>query len=221
MTEAELYLLFSEPIPGAVPSPLPEAIRRETIERSLWSPEEKAILRAHAAHYLMRFSLRSDPIEAFLTAYREAIRWPALVGIANPIAHTAHTVRWAQKIFSEGLEGIARETPPLHLWTGLLPVSVEIGLADLLAQRTATLWLRTAGYEQFGLPNLAHPLEDLRETGWVHSLFELLFDWMYFQKRPLQVGNAIEVPERGRYVVETFAPGVLALVEWQGEPEHG
>lgn len=221
MREAELYWLFSEPVAGAIPQPLPEAISRETIECSLWSAEEKALLRAHVAYRLQRFFLMPDPIEAFLEAYREALSWPALIGVANPIAHTAHTVRWVQKIFSDGLEGIARETPPLHLWTGLLPVSVEVSLADLLAQRTESLWLRTAGYEQFGLPNLAHPLQDLRETAWVHSLFELLFDWMYFQQRPLQAGEAIEVPERGRYVVETFAPGILALVEWQEEPEHG
>ncbi len=220
MRQGELYLLFAEAVEGAVPEPLPPLLAQETIERSLWNAQEKAILRLHVAHWRWTFSLEPDPIEAFLAVYRQAAHLPGLVGIANPVAHTAHTARWVHRMFSDGLEAIARETPPLHLWTGLLPVEVELSLADLLAERTTALWLRTAGYEQFGVPNLAHPLKDLRETGWVHSLFELLFDWMYFQKRALEAGDAIEVPERGRYLIESFAPGVLALIEWKGETEN-
>lgn len=214
MKEALLYVLLEKPIEGATVGQLPEAVMRETIGRSLWSAEEKARLYAHRAYAEWLFSLEPDPIEAFLQAYQAIVALPKVVGIANPVAQTAHTIEWTQKIFADGLVATARETPPLHLWTGLVPVQVEPSLSDLLAERTHTLWLRTAGYEQFGLPNLAHPLADLRETGWIHSLFEMLFDWMYFERRILQPGEAIEVPERGRYLIEAFVPGVLALTEW-------
>lgn len=202
---------------GAIPAPLPPDLARQTIESSLWSPSEKDLLRQHTAYLEVRQTLGTDPIETFLEVYRTVLTVPGIIGIANPIAHTAHHIRWVERLFTDGLEKVARETPPLHLWTGLLPVEVEVSLADLLRERAATLWLRTAGYGQFGLPDLAHPLSDLRETGWVHSLFELLFDWMYFERRPLRAGDAIEVPERGRYFVEGFMPGVLALVEWKAE----
>ncbi|MEN3041144.1 MAG: hypothetical protein ABDH66_06370 [Bacteroidia bacterium] len=212
-----LYFLLSKPTSEAVDAPLPPDLMRQTIEASLWSPDEKAKLRSHSAYIEKHFPITDDPIETFLAAYREALQIPEILGIANPTAHTAHHIRWAEKIFADGLEEIARRTPPLHLWTGLIPVEVEPSLADLLQERHTILWLRTAGYEQFDLPNLAHPLADLREVGWIHSLFELLFDWMYFERRPLQVGDAIEVPERGRYLIETFMPGTLALIEWKEE----
>lgn len=215
--KGRLYLLFSAPVEGAVPTPLPEAIARETIGRSLWNSEEKNYLLQHTAHREVHFALAPNPIEAFLRVYREAAQQPHLIGIANPLAHTAHSASWARRLFDEGLEQVARETPPLHLWTGLLPVQVELSLEGLLAGQSASLWLRTAGYAQFGLPELAHPLQDLRETGWVHSLFELLFDWMYFHRHPLHIGEAIEIPERGRYLIEPFEEGVVALIEWKEE----
>lgn len=215
-----LYFLLEEPIPKAEPTPLPLDLQRQTIETSFWSENEKALLRQHQAHLLYETPIDGDPIETFLRAYRAAAETPHAIGIANPISHTAHHIRWAQRIFADGLESTARETPPLHLWTGLIPVEVEVSLADLLQERTTALWLRTAGYELFGLPNLAHPIADVRETGWVHSLFELLFDWMYFDGRPLEVGDAIEVPERGRYLIEDFMPSVLALIEWKVSAEH-
>ncbi|MCS6895596.1 MAG: hypothetical protein NZZ60_05545 [Bacteroidia bacterium] len=210
-----LYFLLNEPVDGAVAMPLPPEVMRQTIEASLWSSEEKDKLRQHAAYIEQRFPVIADPISAFLEIYQEALKTPQILGIANPIAHTAHHIRWVEKIFSEGLEKVARETPPLHLWTGLVPVEVEVSLAELLRERRTALWVRTAGYEQFSLPNLAHPIADLREVGWVHSLFELLFDWMYFEQRPLRPGDAIEVPERGRYTIEDFMPGTLALIEWR------
>ncbi|MCX7607381.1 MAG: hypothetical protein N2170_08990 [Bacteroidia bacterium] len=220
MREGVLFFLFERGPAEATPAPLPHSLIRETIERSLWSAEEKRLLRSHTSYLERRFSLQPDPVESFLAIYEEAARIPGLVGIANPVAHTAHTAKWVHKLFADGLQQVARETPPLHLWTGLFPVSVEPSLADLLAERSASLWLRTAGYEQFGLPNLAHPLQDIRETGWIHSLFELLFDWMYFQKRPLQPGEAIEVPERGRYTLQSFDEGVVALIEWNEQNGH-
>ncbi|MCS7162295.1 MAG: hypothetical protein NZ958_03045 [Bacteroidia bacterium] len=214
MTEAQLYLLLAEPIAGAVPEPLPPHLAVQTIERSLWSAEEKSLLKRHKAHTLWTFSLNTDPVRAFIEAYKYLQDLPHLVGVANPIACTAHHARWIRKIFADGLEAVALRTPPLHLWTGLVLVEMELSLSSLLEGKTAALWLRTAGYEQFGLPNLAHPLQDPREIGWIHSLFEVLFDWMYFEGRALQVGDRLEVPERGRYEVGTFLPGVLALIEW-------
>lgn len=217
MSTLTLYFLLEHPVEKAMPEPLPEALQQKTIETSFWAEEEKQILRRHVAYMPYEIPPGADSIERFLQAYRFAVQIPHIIGIANPIAHTAHHIRWARRLFEEGLESVARETPPLHLWTGLVPVEVEVSLADLLRERTTALWLRTAGYEQFGLPNLAHPIADVRETGWVHSLFELLFDWMYFDGRPLQTGDAIEVPERGRYFIEDFMPGVLALVEWKDD----
>ncbi|MCS7153068.1 MAG: hypothetical protein N2253_02125 [Bacteroidia bacterium] len=217
MKEIELYFLLEKPIAGAEPSPLPAELAGQSIEASLWSKEEKEKLRQHTAYLRRTFPVEKDAVETFLQAYRTAIQVPHIIGIANPTARTAHHIRWAEKIFSDGLEDIARQTPPLHLWTGLVPVEVELSLTDLLRDRLSTLWLRTAGYEQFSLPNLAHPIKDLRETGWVHSLFEILFDWMYHEKRAFAAGDAIEIPERGRYLVEDFMPGVLALIEWREE----
>ncbi|MCX8113102.1 MAG: hypothetical protein N3E49_07935 [Bacteroidia bacterium] len=217
MKAITLYFILEHPVDEAIPSPLPPELALQTIETSFWSEEEKELLRRHTAYLERSFPIEANPIETFLQAYRIASTFSHILGIANPVARTAHHIRWAQRIFSDGLETIARQTPPLHLWTGLVPVEVELSLTDLLRDRTTSLWLRTAGYEQFGLPNLAHPIADLRETGWVHSLFELLFDWMYFEGRPLQAGDAIEVPERGRYMLEGFMPGVLALMEWREE----
>ncbi len=216
--KGHLYFLLSKPVEGATPTPLPPAIAAQTIEASLWSPEEKAHLRTHTAYLSWTFSLEPDPIEAFLEAYRAATRFPALVGIANPRAYTAHTARWAHRLFEDGLEAVARQTPPLHLWTGLQPFQVEPTWEALLAGQLTALWLRTVGYSQFGLPELAHPLNDLRETGWIHSLFELLFDWMYFGGKVLQPGDAIEVPERGRYLIKPFSPELLALLEYREAP---
>lgn len=221
MKSLTLYFLLDHPVEGALPTPLPEGLFRQTIESSFWSEEEKKSLRQHLAYMPYEFAIGADPIDSFLRAYRAATAVPHIIGIANPSAYTAHHIRWAKRLFEDGLESVARETPPLHLWTGLVPVEVEISLADLLRERTTALWLRTAGYELFGLPNLAHPIADVRETGWVHSLFELLFDWMYFEKRLLAPGDAIEVPERGRYLIEDFMPGVLALVEWKDENGSG
>lgn len=217
MKKIELYLLLEKPIPNAEPSPLPTDLAKQTIEASFWSEEEKEKLRRHAAYLIKAFPIQKDAVETFLEAYRAVVQIPHVIGIANPIARTAHHIHWAKKIFSDGLEDIARQTPPLHLWTGLVPVEVELSLTDLLRDRLSTLWLRTAGYEQFSLPNLAHPIKDLRETGWVHSLFEILFDWMYHEKRALIPGDAIEIPQRGRYLVDDFMPGVLALIEWKEE----
>ncbi|GIV25737.1 MAG: hypothetical protein KatS3mg026_1429 [Bacteroidia bacterium] len=216
--KGHLYFLLKAPLEGAVPTPLPPTLAAETIEASLWSPEEKALLRTHTAYLSWEFPLQPDPIEAFLQAYRKAASLPELVGIANPLASTAHTAKWAQRLFQDGLEAVARHTPPLHLWTGLKPFQVEPTWEALLAGQPTYLWLRTVGYTQFGLPELAHPLQDLRETGWIHSLFELLFDWMYFGGRVLQPGDALEVPERGRYLVKPFGSGLLALLEYREAP---
>lgn len=216
--KGHLYFLLSAPLEGAVLTPLPPALAAETIETSLWSAEEKASLRAHTAYLSWEFALEPDPVAAFLQAYRKAVALPGLVGIANPLASTAHTAQWAHRLFQDGLETVARHTPPLHLWTGLKPFQVEPTWEALLAGQPASLWLRTVGYAQFGLPELAHPLEDLRETGWIHSLFELLFDWMYFGGKVLQPGDAIEVPERGRYLVRSFGPELLALLAYREAP---
>lgn len=216
ISELRLFFLLEQPLSQAVPAPLPPDLSRQTIESSLWSASEKDRLRQHAAYLEVRQPIGNDPIDTFLRMYREALAVPGIIGIANPLAHTAHHICWVERLFADGLDRVARETPPLHLWTGLLPVEVEVSLADLLRERTASLWLRTVGYGQFGLPDLAHPLADLRETAWVHSLFELLFDWMYF-RHPLRAGDAIEVPERGHYFVEELMPEVLALLEWKAE----
>ncbi|MCS7297445.1 MAG: hypothetical protein RMK19_01895 [Bacteroidia bacterium] len=216
----ELYFLLETPIPGSVPQPLPPEVRRQTIDSSLWSQEEKASLLQHRAYLIQRFPIKDDVPKTFIEIYRQAVTIPSVIGIANPIARTAHHIRWAQKIFTDGLESIALKTPPLHLWTGLGLIQVELSLNDLLQGRTAQTWLRTHGYEQFALPNLAHPLQEIREVGWIHSLFEVLFDWMYFEKRILRGGEAIEVPERGRYLVQDLGESLLALIEWK-EPMNG
>ncbi|MCS7188856.1 MAG: hypothetical protein RMJ66_03770 [Bacteroidia bacterium] len=214
MKEGLLYLLLKEPIENAILSPLPLDIQRNTIERSLWEASEKALLRQHYAYMEWRFSLYPDPVEAFIKTYEYLKDMPQLVGIANPLGCTAHTSQWIDKIFRDGLVEVARKTPPIHLWTGLIPVSVEPSLETLLSGYTPS-WIRTIGYEQFGLPDLAHPLKDTREIGWIHSLFEVLFDWMYENRRRLRANEAIEVPERGRYVLREFEGEVLALIEWQ------
>ncbi len=214
--KAELYLLLEGPWQGKEmkvwDSPLPEEIASRTIETSLWSAEEKTRLRAHRAYACYSFDLGADPVADFIAAYRRLLEVPGLVGVANPEGATAHTALWIRRLFEDGLEAIARECPPLHLWTGLIPVQVETSWEALLQGQVSSLWLRTVGYRQFGLPDLAHPMSDLRETGWIHSIFEGLFDWMYHEKRVLMPGEGIEVPERGRFRVAAFGvPGVLAL----------
>ncbi|MCS6790606.1 MAG: hypothetical protein NZ580_06465 [Bacteroidia bacterium] len=213
MRTTQLYFLLAYPIEGAIPAPLPKPLASQTIESSLWNQEEKALLRQHSAYFIEEVALEPDPIEAMLTAYRRILEVPAIVGIANPWARTAHHARWAAKIFLEGLEATARQVPPLHLWTGLLPFTVEPALADLAQGVSTFAWLRTYGYGQFGLPELAHPFSQPNEAGWIHSLFEVLFDWMYFGGRILAPGDPIEVPERGRYWVQALAPDLLALYE--------
>ncbi len=213
---AELYLLLEAPqeIPEAEvwATPLPGEIASLTIEASLWSAEEKDRLRAHRAYAHYTFPLGADPVADFIEAYRRLLGISGLVGVANPEAATAHTAIWIRRLFEDGLEEVARSCPPLHLWTGLVPLQVETSWEALLEGQTAPLWLRTVGYQQFGLPDLAHPLQDLRETGWIHSIFEGLFDWMYYEKGRLEPGMGIEIPERGRFRVAAFGmPGILAL----------
>lgn len=213
---AELYLLLEVPqeIPGAEvwDIPLPEEIAARTIGVSLWSAEEKNQLRRHRAHACYTFALGADPVADFIEAYRHLLGISGLVGVANPEGATAHTATWIRRIFQDGLEEVARSCPPLHLWTGLVPLQVETSWEALLEGQAAPLWLRTVGYRQFGVPDLAHPLYDLRETGWIHSIFEGLFDWMYYERRKLEPGMGIEIPERGRFRVAAFEiPGVLAL----------
>jgi hypothetical protein len=201
-----------------VPMPLPEDIAAATIEVCLWNAQEKETLRKHFAYAHYRFPLGMHPVADFLAAYRLFAQIPQLVGIANPRAATAHTAVWIQRLFEEDLAPVALECPPLHLWTGLLPVRAEPSWETFLEGQVTELWLRTVGYGQFGLPDLAHPLQDLRETAWIHSLFEGLFDWMYFEKRILKPGMGLEVPERGRFWVKTFSEsGVLALWPYEDE----
>jgi len=213
---AELYLLLEAPreIPGLEvwATPLPGEIASLTIEASLWSAEEKDRLRSHRAYARYTFSPGRDPVADFIEAYRWLLGISGLVGVANPEGATAHTAIWIRRIFEDGLEEVARRCPPLHLWTGLVPLQVETSWEALLEGQTAPLWLRTVGYRQFGVPDLAHPLQDLRETGWIHSIFEGLFDWMYYEKGRLEPGMGIEIPERGRFRVAVFGvPEVLAL----------
>jgi len=214
--EAELYLLLEAPQElswaEVWASPLPREIAQMTIEASLWSAEEKARLRSHWAHARYGFSLGADPVADFIEAYRKLLEVPGLVGVANPEGATAHTAVWIRRLFEDGLEEVARACPPLHLWTGLVPVQTESSWEALLEGRTEPLWLRTVGYRQFGVPDLAHPMRDLRETGWIHSIFEGLFDWMYYERGILEPGVGIEIPARGRFRVAAFGvPGVLAL----------
>jgi len=214
--KAELYLLLAEPLPIAGvevrEGVLPEGIASRSIEVSLWSAEEKAKLRAHRAYGYYSFSLGEDPVGDFLEAYRWLAGVEGLVGVANPVGATAHTAVWIRRLFAEGLEEVARACPPLHLWTGLVPLAVETSWEALLEGQVAPLWLRTVGYGQFGLPDLAHPLNDMQETAWIHSLFEGLFDWMYYEKVIPEPGMGLEVPQRGRFKVMALSvPGVLAL----------
>lgn len=215
LARARLYLLFEVPWEGGdlfiVPESLPQEIAADTIELSLWSASEKAILRSHRAYAVYEFALQPQPVAAFLEAYRYLATLSGLVGVANPHAATAHTAKWIHRLFADQLEAVALETPPLHLWTGLLPLQVEVNLAKLWGGHADLLWLRTVGYDQFGLPDLAHPLRDLREVGWVHSIFELVFDWAYHAKAALVPGIGLEVPERGRFLVDWLMPGVLGL----------
>jgi len=214
--EAELYLLLERPraLEGieVIEGPLPEEIVRSTIELSLWSAEEKAKLIQHKAHGYYSFRLGADPVEDFVEAYRWLSEVEGLLGVANPNGATAHSAVWVKRLFEDGLDEVARQCPPLHLWTGLVPVQVEPSWEALINGQSTSLWLRTVGYGQFGLPDLAHPMSDLREVGWIHATFEGLFDWMYYEKVVLAPGMGIEVPERGRFIVEAFGvPGVLAL----------
>jgi hypothetical protein len=214
--KAVLYLLLERPqaIPGieVIDEPLPDEIVRSTIDVSLWSAAEKAKLMEHKAYAYYSFRLGADPVGDFLEAYRWLSGVEGLIGIANPNGATAHSAVWVRRLFEDGLDEVARQCPPLHLWTGLVPVQVEPSWEALIAGQVASLWLRTVGYGQFGLPDLAHPMNDLREAGWIHATFEGLFDWMYYEKVVLTPGMGIEVPERGRFVVGEFGvPGVLAL----------
>ncbi len=215
LARATLYLLLETPADGfglsLVPEPLPKDLAADTIELSLWSAEEKTLLRTHRAYAVYEFALQPAPVVAFLEAYRHLSGLSGLVGVANPHAATAHTAKWIHRLFADGLEAIALETPPLHLWTGLLPLQVEVSLAKLWGGHADFLWLRTVGYAQFGLPDFAHPLKDLREVGWIHSIFELVFDWAYHARATLAPGVGLDVPERGRFLLDWLMPGVLGL----------
>ncbi len=218
--KAELYLLLEEPrvIAGVevIEGSLPEEISRSTIDVSLWSAEEKTKLMEHRAYGYYSFRLGADPVGDFIEAYRWLLDVEGLIGVVNPLGATAHAALWIRRLFEDDLAEVARQCPPLHLWTGLVPVQVEPSWEGLIVGQVAPLWLRTVGYGQFGLPDLAHPMHDLREAGWIHATFEGLFDWMYYEKVVLAPGMGIEVPERGRFVVGEFGvPGVLALSPYE------
>lgn len=196
---------------AAIGQKVPLEVLERTLGPSHWEAAFRQHAQAHTAHLLLQYAgVSTDPVEQFLALYLAMHAVPAAwqVAVLNEPGWSAHPVDFIPELAGEKAD-IARHSPPLIFWTGLLKL-----------QSDDAYWLLTRGFHLFGQPDLAMPADRLEDAAAAQETLHAFFDYLYFEKPDVQAGDFIGLDEHrafelmdGRELVELFGgpSGILIL----------